>query len=606
MPKSKGNVDPKNLLRVEAEKIVQENPNQLPRDMDALSPELLAKTLHELSVHQVELEMQNEELRRAQDELRESQERFFDLYDLAPVGYLTLNKDGKILESNLTAASMFGLVRGELVNKYLSRFIIRSDQDIYYLLQKRLLYSGDPQSCDLRMEKNDGVQIWVHLSATPSNYLEEFDALRVTLTDITELKRSMEDLKTSEVKYRSLFETLQEGFSLHELVYSKDGKVIDYRILNVNPAFEKILGIKASQAIGCLATKLYGVTQAPYLEEYARVAQTSHTTIFETFFPPLNKYFRIVAFCPSVGQVATLFEDITERKLADEKLLQDKVELKRLFDQEERSRLSLNELAEGLKKSNKEVLLLNQTLEERVADRTAKLQTSNQELESFAYSVSHDLRAPLRAIDGFTRILEQDYAQSFDEEGLRLLKIVRDNTTIMDSLIRDLLEYSRVGRIELKLSHINMKEMVQNTFSELATPGVLEKITLNVSDLPDVFGAPDQIHRVWNNLISNAIKYTMPKEKGQIETNGSVKNGMVTYSIKDNGVGFNPEFKEKLFTLFQRLHQPDEFEGAGVGLAIVKRIIFRHGGKVWADGQINEGATFYFSIPEKLTGNDGS
>lgn len=416
----------------------------------------------------------------------------------------------------------------------------------------------------------------------------------------------MEDLKTSEIKYRSLFETLQEGFSLHELVYSKDGKVIDYRILNVNPAFEKILGIKASQAIGCLATKLYGVSNAPYLEEYARVAQTTHTTIFETFFPPLNKHFRIVAFCPSAGQVATLFEDITERKLAEEKLQQDKVELKRLFEQEERSRLSLHDLAEGLKKSNKEVLLLNQTLEDRVADRTAKLLTSNQELESFSYSVSHDLRAPLRAIDGFTRILEQDYAQSFDDEGLRLLKIVRDNTTIMDNLIRDLLEFSRVGRFELNLSPINMKEMAQNTFAELATPEILENITFTVSELPEAFAAPDQIHRVWNNLISNAIKFTMPKAKGLIEINGSVENGVATYSIQDNGVGFNPEFKEKLFTLFQKLHQPGEFEGAGVGLAIVKRIILRHGGKIWAEGQLNKGATFSFTLPEIKTGINGS
>lgn len=180
MPKSKGNIDPKDLLRVNAEKIAHENPVQFPNDMDTLNPELFAKSLHELSVHQIELEMQNEELRRTQDELRESRERFFDLYDLAPVGYLTLNKDGKILESNLTAANLFGLVRGELVNKYLSHYIKKSDQDIYYVLHKKLLYSREPQFCDLRMEKNGGGQIWVHLSVTPTNIKDDFDACRVT------------------------------------------------------------------------------------------------------------------------------------------------------------------------------------------------------------------------------------------------------------------------------------------------------------------------------------------------------------------------------------------------------------------------------------------
>ncbi len=238
-------------------------------------------------------------------------------------------------------------------------------------------------------------------------------------------------------------------------------------------------------------------------------------------------------------------------------------------------------------------------LEQRVAERTAQLEASNKELEAFAYSVSHDLRAPLRAIDGFSRILQEDHAQKLDEEGLRLLGVVRENTSRMDHLIIDLLALSRVSRSELRYSPIDMASMANSIYHELATPEVLEKFVFKVSDLPFSSGDPTLIRQVWTNLISNAIKYTMPKAKCVIEIDGWKKDGLCTYSIEDNGVGFNPRYTDKLFGLFQRLHKAGDFEGTGVGLAIVQRIIHRHGGQTWGEGQVGAGATFYFSIPER-------
>jgi light-regulated signal transduction histidine kinase (bacteriophytochrome) len=270
----------------------------------------------------------------------------------------------------------------------------------------------------------------------------------------------------------------------------------------------------------------------------------------------------------------------------------------------ERSRLALLDLAEDQKMTNEKIQGLNETLEKRVAARTAQLETSNKELEAFAYSVSHDLRAPLRAIDGYSRILQQEYAKNLDDEGLRLLGVVRDSTKTMDHLITDLLTLSRVGRSELNYSTVDMTSMVNIIYHELATPEVLKKFEFGVSSLPSVPGDQTLIRQVWVNLISNAIKYTMPKEKGVIEITGSSKDGFCTYTIKDNGVGFNPDFTNKLFGLFQRLHKARDFEGTGVGLAIVQRIITRHGGRVSGEGKVGSGATFTFSIPERLVNHE--
>ena len=233
------------------------------------------------------------------------------------------------------------------------------------------------------------------------------------------------------------------------------------------------------------------------------------------------------------------------------------------------------------------------------ASALPSLKPANKELEAFSYSVSHDLRAPLRAIEGYSRFVLEDYMEKLDDEGKRLLNIIRTNTRKMDQLITDILALSRVSRTEMKLSRIDMTTLVNSIYHESASPEIQEKFVFSVSALPDAFGDPTLIRQVWANLISNAIKYTLPKEERRIEIGGRVESDMNIYYIKDTGVGFNPDYTHKLFGLFQRLHKAEEFEGTGVGLAIVQRIVLRHGGKVWAEGKVNEGATFWFSMPIK-------
>ncbi|MDP2217503.1 MAG: LytS/YhcK type 5TM receptor domain-containing protein [Methanolobus sp.] len=238
-------------------------------------------------------------------------------------------------------------------------------------------------------------------------------------------------------------------------------------------------------------------------------------------------------------------------------------------------------------------------LEESVRQRTFQLEAANKELEAFAYSVSHDLRSPLRAIDGFSRIILEDYADKLDEEGNRLLSVVRDNAQKMDKLITDLLSLSRVSRNEMNLTNIDMAGMAESVFKELTSPEIKARFNVSINQMPEGCADPVLMKQVWSNLLANAIKYTMPVKEPVISIGGYRENGRNVYYVKDTGVGFDPKYVHKLFGLFQRLHTEKEFEGTGVGLAIMQRIVHRHGGTVWAEGKVNEGATFYFSLPAK-------
>lgn len=257
----------------------------------------------------------------------------------------------------------------------------------------------------------------------------------------------------------------------------------------------------------------------------------------------------------------------------------------------------LDQMLETLRQRTREITVLNASLEQRVEERTNQLQCINRELEAFAYSVSHDLRAPLRAIDGFSVFLEQEAIGKLDAEGMRLLGVIRSNARKMDRLILDLLTLSRATQTELKYVRIDMPSLVKSVYNEIATAEVRKLFAFTLEPLPEAWGDPGLLRQVWVNLLANAVKYSMKSPLKEIEVGGYLKDGEHVYFVRDSGAGFNPEYTSKLFGAFQRLHKAEDFEGSGIGLATVQRIIHRHGGRVWAEGRENAGAKFYFSLP---------
>jgi len=973
-------------------------------EIEAMDPIDVLDIMHELQVHQIELELQNEELRQAHDELDASRSLYFDLYNLAPVGYCTISEQGMILRANLTASNLLGQPQSALLKQPINRFILSQDQDSYHLQRKLLFETGKPQACDLQMVKHDGTSFWTNLRSSVQQNAAGVPEILCILSDISKRKEaeklltmeqdllstlvdllptmvfikdrdsrfllantacahsmgvsspkellgksdadfyppesaakfrrdelkvlqgtpllgteqrrefpdgSMKVLLTSKVPKldsegeiigvlgtsfditdrvknqqllaweKSALELIVGSDSLREILdrlmlgmeahapgticsvllldvdgvhlrhgaaptlpeaynHAVDGLAIgaaagscgtaafenrqvvvtdiasdplcaDYRDLALEHGLRaccsspircsegKILGIfaiyyreprgpdvaemelierathvvqlaiervRASEGLRRFSAKLERRVEQrtadlqlvnaslkdfkAALDEHALVSVTDAEgliTYANAKFCGVSKYLRlelvghdhriinsgyhpkeffidlwetvisgqvwkgeirnrakdgtffwvdttIVPFLDPDGkplQFMSLHADITQRKNAEENLLISKTRMdiateaaaigvwewdirsdkvtwdERMFEifgqpvipdgvttyenwrnlvlpediKENEERLQrtiatcgrdqrdyrivrpsdgtvrviyaaevvvpgpdgkaarmvgINRDITKLKDDEERINKLNDDLE----NRATELLTINKELESFSYSVSHDLRAPLRAIAGFARMVLEDHSGQLNSEGSRMLGVVQSEARRMGHLIDDLLAFSRLGRQSIEPSQIDMGAMAQEVFSELAARTPERKLQLNLHALPAAHGTESMIRQVWINLISNALKFTGKRETGEVEI-GSQKgeHGEVIYYINDNGAGFDMEYSDKLFGVFQRLHSQKEFTGTGVGLALVQRIVLRHGGRAWAESEVDHGATFFFTLENK-------
>jgi signal transduction histidine kinase len=276
------------------------------------------------------------------------------------------------------------------------------------------------------------------------------------------------------------------------------------------------------------------------------------------------------------------------------------VELERRVEQRtavlQETELNLRAEAQARAQSDSEVRNLNDELELRVRDRTSELETANKELEAFSYSVSHDLRAPLRHIAGFSKMLSEECGSALPSEGQRFLQRIQDGVRRMGVLVDDLLNLARIGRLELRMQVTGLDSLVKEVVADLKPDTEDRQVEWKVGVLPYVEGDPALLKQVFHNLLSNALKYSRPRSRGVIEIGKEDQDGQPVIFVRDNGVGFNMKHADKLFGVFQRLHRDEDFEGTGVGLATVQRIVQKHGGRIWAEAQLDKGATFYFTV----------
>jgi len=495
--------------------------------------------------------------------LQESEANFRIFFENSPVGKSITSIDGSF-QTNKTFCDILGYTEEELKTTKWHEITYPEDLPRNKELFKSVL-DGLTKGAriETRFVHKNGSIVWTDLSTFLQRDMHGNPQFFITsINDITERKNAEEALEES----RQLFQDITTISPVGIFRTRADG----YTTF-VNPRWSELSGISFEEALGFgWLNAVHPDDRHPLNSNWNNDVNLHKESIAEyRFLKPDGSIVWVLGDAvPEIknkkisGFIGTI-TDITGRKLAE-----------------------------------KEISNMNEVLEQRVLERTKELEAANKEMEAFNYSISHDLRSPLRAIDGFANFLLEDYSAKLDAEGNRLLNVIIKNTSKMGFLIDDLLAFSHLGRQEILKSPIDMRAMAQSVYEEISSDIIPANIEFCLHDISEAYGDPAMVRQIWVNLIGNALKYSSKKPIRKIEIAYSCVDGENIYSVTDNGAGFDMTYYDKLFGVFQRLHTVKDFEGTGIGLAIVKLIVARHKGRVWAEGTVGGGAAFYFTLPQ--------
>jgi PAS domain S-box-containing protein len=598
------------------------------RELAEQAEEKTGNRAEELSAANARLQRELDQRKQSEDLLRNSNKRYQALFKEAPVMYLTLRDDDGVpvvSDCNDAFLNTLGYERDEVLERPLSDFYDPESQKILETGTFQKALKGEMKVAVLRnLIARDGHIVTALTRAVPETGPSGKSIGTIAnYTDITELKRAEEEIQGNLDRQKALLYMYQNmaavpvpeiiSFVTDHCVHvtessigfvgiiSEDDQRMEAHIWSENTMencpLDKPLIFRISEA-GLWAEpirqrRLIIVNDYGASNPHKKGCPEGHIELSRFMGVPVIDQNRVVA----VAGVANRREEYTESDHFKVSLL-----LEGMWDIVKRRRAE-----EFLKRAEEELRRLNDELDQRIKMRTVELEAANRELEAFAYSVSHDLRAPLRHIGGFTEMLRNKVVDNLDRQGEHYMNNITEATQKMSLLVDNLLAFSRMGRSAMSLESIDLEELVHGIIRELEPETVGRSIKWRIGDLPVVEGDKTMLRIVLVNLIDNALKFTRPREHSLIEIGSQRGNNNETITfVRDNGVGFDMAYEDKLFGVFQRLHRTDEFEGTGIGLANVYRIIARHGGRTWAEGVLNQGAAFFFSLPRPKGGGGGA